>query len=134
MVISVVAFILAAATTTTGPRYLAMMLMPPSVYAADVVTLTWVSNTLPRPPAKRAAAIAAINAFGSAASIGTAYAYTKSSAPRYAGAMAMNCGTALLAIVTATLLRWHLRKLNKKLDREEEVKDVAVGSEFRFLV
>lgn len=48
----VVAFIIAASTTTTGPRYFAMMLMPAGVYAGYVVALGWISNTLPRPPAK----------------------------------------------------------------------------------
>jgi hypothetical protein len=133
MAISMAAFILAAATTSVGPRYLAMLLMPPSVYPAYVVSLTWISNTLPRPPAKRAAAIAAINAFSNAASIGTAYAYQSNAAPRYAGAMAMNCSTSLLCIAAATVLRWHLRRLNAKLDRGENVKDIAAGSDFRFL-
>lgn len=51
--ISVIAYIIAATTTTLGPRYLAMMLMPSTVYAGYVVALAWISNTLPRPPAKR---------------------------------------------------------------------------------
>ncbi|KAL8822102.1 MAG: hypothetical protein Q9191_007157, partial [Dirinaria sp. TL-2023a] len=50
--IAVAAFIIAAATTATGPRYLAMMLMVPGVYTGYVVALAWISNTLPRPPAK----------------------------------------------------------------------------------
>ena len=50
--IGVAAFIIAAATTKTGPRYLAMMLMVPGVYTGYVVALAWISNTLPRPPAK----------------------------------------------------------------------------------
>ncbi|KAI5854472.1 pantothenate transporter liz1 [Tricharina praecox] len=117
---SMVAFILAAATTTTAPRYLSMMLMVPSVYAGYVVALAWISNTLPRPPAKRAAAIAAINAVSNATSIWTAYAYPKTSAPRYVEAMAMNCATAALAIIAATILKWYLTRQNKKLDREEQ--------------
>ena len=49
---SVLAYIIAAATTATGPRYFAMMLMPAGVYTGYVVALAWISNTLPRPPAK----------------------------------------------------------------------------------
>ena len=49
---AVIAFIIAATTTTIGPRYFAMMLMPASVYSGYVVALGWISNTLPRPPAK----------------------------------------------------------------------------------
>ncbi|CCX11561.1 major facilitator superfamily domain-containing protein [Pyronema domesticum] len=116
--VSIAAFILAAATTATGPRYLAMMLMVPSVYSGYVVSLAWISNTLPRPPAKRAAALAAINAFSNASSIWTAFAYPRSSGPRYIEAMAMNCATAALSILAATGLRWHLARKNKKLDNE----------------
>lgn len=49
---AVAAYIIAAATTSIGPRYIAMMLMPAGVYTGYVVALAWISNTLPRPPAK----------------------------------------------------------------------------------
>ncbi len=49
---AVIAFIIAATTTSIGPRYFAMMLMPAGVYTGYVVALGWISNTLPRPPAK----------------------------------------------------------------------------------
>lgn len=81
--ISVIAFIIAATTTATGPRYLAMMLMVPGVYTGYVVALGWISNTLPRPPAKRAAALAAINAVSNASSIYASYMYPESAGPRY---------------------------------------------------
>ncbi|KAI5816104.1 putative MFS transporter [Pyronema omphalodes] len=116
--VSIVAFILAATTTATAPRYLAMMLMVPSVYSGYVVSLAWITNTLPRPPAKRAAAIAAINAVSHGALIYTPFAYPLSAGPTYVGAMAMNCGTAALSIVAATGLRWHLARENKRMDRE----------------
>lgn len=73
--VSVASFVLAAATTSTAPRYVAMMLMVPSIYSGYVISLTWISNTLPRPPAKRAAAIAAINAVSNASSIYASYMY-----------------------------------------------------------
>ena len=57
----------------TGPRYFAMMLMVPSVYTGYVVALAWISNTLPRPPAKRAAALALINAVSNTSSIYASY-------------------------------------------------------------
>ena len=72
------AFILAAATTSTAPRYLAMMLMPPGIYTGYVVALAWISNTLPRPPAKRAVALAFINAVSNTASIYASYMYPDS--------------------------------------------------------
>jgi hypothetical protein len=73
--VGVAAFILAAATTATAPRYVSMMLMVPGVYTGYVVALAWISNSIPRPPAKRAAALAAINAVSNASSIYASYMY-----------------------------------------------------------
>ncbi|KAL8656803.1 MAG: hypothetical protein Q9226_002557 [Calogaya cf. arnoldii] len=125
---AVIAFIIAAATIKTAPRYLAMMLMIPGVYTGYVVALAWISNTLPRPPAKRAAALAAINAVSNASSIYASYMYPKSAGPGYVAAMCVNCVTAFIAILAATVLRFTLVHLNKKLDRGEVVESaVAVG-------
>lgn len=127
--VGIAAFIIAAATTETGPRYLAMMLMVPGVYTGYVVALAWISNTLPRPPAKRAAALAAINAVANTSSIYSSYMYKESWGPRYVVAMAVNCMTAVIAILAATTLRLILVRLNKKLDRGEPVKGAVVMGE-----
>ncbi|KAJ6031678.1 hypothetical protein N7540_002410 [Penicillium herquei] len=136
--ISVAAFIIAASTTGTAPRYVSMMLMVPSFYSGYVVALGWISNTLPRPAAKRAAALAMINAISNASSIYASYMYPDSDAPRFVPAMAVNCGTAFMAIVAATVLRFILVRLNKKLDRGDEVEGAVprqAGSRgFRYLV
>jgi MFS family permease len=91
--VSVAAFIIAAATTTTAPRYLSMMLMVPSFYSGYVVALGWISNTLPRPASKRAAALAAINCVSNASSIYASYMYPNSDAPRFGKShIRMTCG------------------------------------------
>ena len=113
--IALVAYIIAATTSTTAPRYLAMMLFPSTVYASFVVGLAWISNTLPRPPAKRAAALAFINAVSNTSSIFSAYLYPKSHEPGYTLAFIVNCITCFIAILAATVLRFMLVKLNKKL-------------------
>ena len=79
----IVAFILASATTSTAPRYVAMMLMVPGVYTSFVIVLAWISNSIPRPPAKRAASLAFINAVSTASSIYASYLYPTSDGPRY---------------------------------------------------
>ena len=48
----VFSYILAATTTAPAPRYIAMMLMVAGYGTGFVVALAWISNTLPRPPAK----------------------------------------------------------------------------------
>ncbi|OBT83346.1 hypothetical protein VE02_08552 [Pseudogymnoascus sp. 03VT05] len=122
--VAVIAFILAAATTTTAPRYVAMMLMIPGLYCGYTVALGWISNTLPRPAAKRAAAIAFINCISNVASIYTSYMYIK---PKFTIAMIVNCITAAMSILTATGLRFMLIRLNKQMDAADAV--VVAGGE-----
>ncbi|KAK7923210.1 MFS transporter [Apiospora marii] len=117
LVVNMAANIIAATTTSLGPRYLSMMLMVPSVYSAFVVALAWISNTLPRPPAKRAAALAFINAVSNSSSIYASYMYPKSAAPGYVIAMSVNCATSFMAVVAAVVLRFMLVRLNRKLDQ-----------------
>lgn len=137
--VSVAAFILAACTKGTVPRYIAMMLMPASFYMSFVIILTWISNCLPRPPVKRAAALALINAVSNCTSIYASYMYATSWAPRYKLAFGVDCGTAALAVIAATALRFVLVKANKGLDakeREVEAQQGAVLAKkgFRYLV
>jgi hypothetical protein len=113
----VLAYIIAASTTKTGPRYFAMMLMPSGVYTGYVVALAWISNSLPRPPAKRAAALAFINAISNCSSIYASYMYDNSMGPKYTIAMVVNCCMAFMAILAAVTLRMILVRLNKKLDQ-----------------
>ncbi|CAK4031172.1 MFS general substrate transporter [Lecanosticta acicola] len=107
LLVGMASFILAAATTSLAPRYVAMMLMLPGIYSGYVIVLAWISNTIPRPPAKRAAALAAINAVSNASSIYASYMY--SGGPRYIVAFSVNCGTLFLAILMAALLRIMLK-------------------------
>lgn len=74
-ILAVAAFIIAAATVKFGPRYFAMCLMIGANYSGYVVALAWISNTLPRPPAKRAAALAGINALSNVCQIYAPYMY-----------------------------------------------------------
>lgn len=120
-----------------------------------------ISNTLPRPPAKRAAALALINAVSNASQIYASYMYRNRMGPRYGKfkmafisefeqerlteskiviAMVVNCLTAFIAILMATALRFVLRRLNQRLDHGELVEGAinsAIGEAekkgFRFL-
>ncbi|KAL5455860.1 hypothetical protein PMIN06_004237 [Paraphaeosphaeria minitans] len=141
--VGVVAFILCAATHSTAPRYVAMMLMVPGVYTGYVVALAWISNSLPRPAAKRAAALAFINAISNTSSIYASYMYPqpKSGQPNLTIPLSVDCATAALAIIMAGVMRVTLGRLNKKLDRGEHVEGainavpgVAQENGFRFLV
>lgn len=114
--VAIVAYMIAATTHSIGPRYFSMMLMVPSVYTGYVVALAWISNTLPRPPAKRAAGLAFINAVSNCSSIYASYMYPTSAGPQYTVAFSVNCMTAFIAILAATVLRIMLVRLNRRLD------------------
>src|ERR1700733_9723526 len=111
-----------------------MMLMVPGVYSGFVVALAWISNSLPRPPAKRAAALGFINAVSNTSSIYASYMYSTGdgniivlsllqnpfadddAAPQYVVAMSVNCAMSVMAIIAAVIQRIILVRLNKKLD------------------
>lgn len=135
---SVAGFIISASVTNLAARYFSIMIMLPGVYTAFTIGLVWAANTLPRPPAKRAALLALCNACGNCSSIYGPFLYPQSTAPRYLIAMCINAGTALLSIFTATVLRFILKALNKRMDegdisREEAGEEVINREAFRFL-
>ncbi|KAL1637015.1 hypothetical protein SLS58_009454 [Diplodia intermedia] len=129
-----------------------MCLMIGANYSGYVVALAWISNTLPRPPAKRAAALAGINALSNVCQIYSPYMYQDSYAPRYVVPMIVNAITSLWAAFFATVLRLVLVRLNKKIEagislleqgsdeerrraiEEHGLPGEAVDKGFRFLV
>ncbi|KAJ4302725.1 hypothetical protein N0V90_001615 [Kalmusia sp. IMI 367209] len=113
---SIAGFIISASVVELPTRYFSMMIMLPGVYTAFTIGLTWAANTLPRPPAKRAATMALCNCIANCSSIYGPFLYPKSTAPRYLIAMGINAGTSLISIIVATVFRFVLVRLNKKID------------------
>lgn len=113
-------YIISIACTSVTPRYFACFLMTTG-YASAFVNLAWISNIISRPPAKRAAAIAIVNAMGNTGIIPGSYIWRAEYGPLYRkpfGAMVAILG---FACVCGFRLRQYLIFLNRKLDREEEV-------------
>ncbi|KAM3067340.1 hypothetical protein ACMFMF_009833 [Clarireedia jacksonii] len=117
-VIAFISFVIAASTIGFAPRYLAMCLMVGANYCGYVVALGWISNVLPRPPSKRAAALAGINALSNPATDPVMLIVP------LVKAMCVNLAMSVLSIIFATILRFHLVSLNKRLDRGEVVEGV----------
>ncbi|KAK1700891.1 major facilitator superfamily domain-containing protein [Colletotrichum godetiae] len=135
--VTLVANIIAVSTTNTAARYVAMMLLPGSFYAAAVVVLSWITGSLAQPSVKRASAIALINAMCNTPNIWGSYLYY--GAPRYVTAFIVNIAATGLAIGFATVTRIWLRRLNAKLDRGEETgkhgpTQAQVAGGFRYLI
>ena len=86
------------------------------VFAMNGTIYAWIANAIPRPPAKRAAALAFINSVGNAASIWTPYTYTYDAPyyrPAFGACIALQCMVAICAVI----LRFYLQHQNKQLER-----------------
>ncbi|KAF2166180.1 hypothetical protein M409DRAFT_23369 [Zasmidium cellare ATCC 36951] len=115
-----VGYVISIATEKIGPRYFSTFLMTTG-YASGFVVLAWISNTIPRPPAKRAVAIGLINACGNIGSIPGTYIWRSMYGPYYAVPFWACFAILAAACVVALGLRQYLILLNKRLDREEDV-------------
>ena len=116
--IAIVGFAVFMATDTFGPRYLSCFLF--LIQASTIATtLSWASSSIPRPPAKRAVALAFINSVGNSASVWTPFTYRVQDSPHYLPAMVINIILECLAMICGLLLRWYLKKQNRELERLE---------------
>lgn len=88
-------------------------------YASGFVMLAWISNTIVRPRAKKAAAIAIINAMGNIGSIASSYIWPSKYGPMYVKSFGAEIAILGFASISALGLRSYLRSLNKKLEAEE---------------
>ncbi|KAJ5642855.1 uncharacterized protein N7484_005362 [Penicillium longicatenatum] len=111
-------YIVAMTTTATAPRYISMFLMTMG-YSCGFVMLGWISSTIPRSPAKRAAAIAIINAMGNIGSIPGSYIFPSNYGPYYVKSFGAELAILAFACLCALALRMYLARLNSKLDQEE---------------
>ncbi|KAF2647861.1 permease of the major facilitator superfamily [Lophiostoma macrostomum CBS 122681] len=117
--ISSIGFIIFMTTDSFGPRYFSFFLMN-FVFAQNGTIYAWISNAIPRPPAKRAAALAFINSVGNSASIWTPFTYWPSSAPHYRPALGICIGLEVLALVCCVGMRFYLQMQNRQFERMEK--------------
>ncbi|CUA74603.1 Nephrocystin-3 [Homo sapiens] [Rhizoctonia solani] len=61
LILGIIGFVITEATMHIAGRYIALFLMTQS-YAGFIVLYAWCSNSIPRPPSKRAVALALVNA------------------------------------------------------------------------
>ncbi|OXV08925.1 hypothetical protein Egran_03312 [Elaphomyces granulatus] len=116
--ITIVGFIIFMTTNSFASRYFSLFLMT-FVSAMNSTLFSWVASSIPRPPAKRAAAYALINSLGNSASIWTPYTYREQDKPYYRPALGVCTGLQILALFMAVLLYIDLRITNKRLERLE---------------
>lgn len=97
-----------------------MLIWPSSAgFFGTSLIASWVPTTIARPPAKRAAAIAIVNAVGNMGAIPAAYLWPSRWGPYYARSFGATIAFMAVAVIVALALRFYLVHLNKKLDRED---------------
>lgn len=126
--IVIVGFIIFMTCDSFAARYFSFFLMI-FVFAGNGIIYSWIANAIPRPPAKRAAALAAINSFGNAASIWTPFTYFPSSAPHYRPALGAAIGLEVVALLSAIGMFLYTRKQNRDLDKLENADTELRGKE-----
>lgn len=113
--ISIAGFIIFMTVDSFGPKYFSIFLVI-FVFAINSTLFSWIASSIPRPPAKRAAAIAIINGLGNSASIWTPFTFISSEAPYYRTAFGISVGLQALAAILGLLLRFLLVPQNKRLE------------------
>lgn len=125
-------------TDGLGPRYFSLFLIN-MIFVMNGTVYAWIANSIPRPPAKRAAALAFINSVGNAASIWTPFTYDRTQVPYYRQvrgsqfphlkfwltlcfqAMGINIGLTVVAGILGIIMYFYLNMQNKQLARMENV-------------
>ncbi|TFY83064.1 hypothetical protein EWM64_g950 [Hericium alpestre] len=124
LALGIVGFVIAISTMNTAARYVSLFLMAQS-YAGFVCFYAWLPSSFPRPPSKRAVALAFINAFSQLGNVAGSYIWPSSWGLTYRNSYAITISCHGLTIVMLAIYRRHLRQLNKKLDLEDEAKGVT---------
>ncbi|GKT63813.1 major facilitator superfamily transporter [Colletotrichum tofieldiae] len=120
--VGLVGFVISMSTLNVAARYVALFLQASS-YAGFIVFYSWISSSFPRPPAKRAVAIAMINAFSQLGNIAGSYVWGLSDngfRKSYGIVTAMFGAT----IVGCYVFKVILDNLNKKLEAGERAWEV----------
>lgn len=137
-----VGFIISMSTLNVAARYVALFLQASS-YAGFIVFYSWISSSFPRPPAKRAVAIALVNAFSQLGNITGSYVWgmSENGFRKSYGVVTSMFGVTILGIY---LFRMILISNNKKIEENERAggdehgteieKGVVVHKGFRYLV
>jgi Na+/melibiose symporter-like transporter len=117
--ITIVGFAIFMTVDSFGPRYFSFFLMN-ITFAQNGVLYSWIASSLPRPPAKRAAAYGIINMIANSASIWTPYTYYNQEAPYYRVALGICIALQVMGGLSALFIYFSLGMLNKRQERLED--------------
>ncbi|KAF4120052.1 transporter [Geosmithia morbida] len=124
---------LAMFVPSTAGRYVSMFLMTAGTYAPYNLCVSWVSASLPRPRAKRAAALAIVNFMSAGvAHFYTSYMFPDSQKPRYYAGGGVMSGACVVCGLMALFIKSRLKRENARLEEAENRGEVT-GVSFRYV-
>ncbi|KAG6332103.1 hypothetical protein ID866_6983 [Astraeus odoratus] len=116
--IPIVGCIVTSSTMATAPRYFSLYLMTIG-YTGNPVSTVWAANTFPRPPSKRAVAVALVNGVGATGSVVGLYIWRANWGPQYRQTMLITSCSYAFAISVAFIIRRLLIRENKRMEQLE---------------
>ncbi|KAL4889021.1 major facilitator superfamily domain-containing protein [Aspergillus ambiguus] len=129
LLFSLLGNLLAMFVPTTGGRYFSMFLMTAGSYSPYNLCVSWLSSSLPRPRAKRAAALAILNLMGAGvAHFYTSYMFPDSQQPRYYAGGGVMSGACLVCATMAMVIKWYLRRENRRMEKVESEQGRPAGA------
>jgi len=90
-------------------------------YAGFIVFISWMSNSIPKPPAKRAVALALINAFSQLGNVAGSYVWPSIWGPTYRKSYGICIASFGAGIVMSLIFRQHLVSLNARLANGKDI-------------
>ncbi|KAJ6543605.1 MFS general substrate transporter [Mycena vulgaris] len=144
--VMMVGFIISLSTMSVGPRYFSMFLMAIGD-AGCAMTLVWTSNSIPRPPAKRAFALGMVNGIGNLGTLGAhtlprpafrssfirfrvgSYAWKSKWGPQYRQSSEISLAALAVSTVLALVIRQRLVRMNRQLDTDDAVVSSGANEE-----
>lgn len=123
--IGIVGYVICLATTNVPAQYAASFMYVGGMFTAYPLLLTWTSMTLAKTPEKRAASIAVVNVLGNGGNLSSPYFFIESDEPRYRLAFILMMIMGAISIALALLLKFFLRRTNKKLLARAQLNNTA---------
>ncbi|KAK4169696.1 tartrate transporter [Cladorrhinum sp. PSN259] len=123
IVLGLIGFIISMSTLNHVARYIALFLQASS-YAGFIVFYSWISSSFPRPPAKRAVALAMVNAFSQLGNVAGSYVWVMDPNNQKRTGFRKSYGVVMamfgVAIIGCYIFRVMLVRLNRKLQAGED--------------
>ncbi|KAJ9123165.1 hypothetical protein QFC22_001358 [Naganishia vaughanmartiniae] len=128
LLMGILGFVISIATMNKAARYVALFLQAGS-YAGYVIMYTMMSSSFHSPPAKRAVAIALLNAVSQLGNIAGSYVWDKSFGPTYRNAYAIVLACFVVGIALNLWFRQILAKENRRYAEAERLWEEQNGPE-----